>query len=185
MAKKKSSKKKPVAKAKKSKVKAKKALPVPKGYHTVQAYLVMSDAKVAMQWYEKAFGGKVLSMMEGPDGRVMHAEVRIGDSVVMMADESNMSQGQKSPKNLGATSGGLMLYVKDVDAWFKRAVSAGATVRQEVADQFWGDRFGSLADPFGHHWSIATHKVDLSAKQMKKASEDFFKQMAQQSQQAA
>jgi PhnB protein len=139
--------------------------PVPDGYHTVTPYLTLDDAAAAIEYYKQAFGAKERVRMDAPDGRVGHAELEIGDSLVMVSDE--FPQGStRSPKELGGTTAGAFLYVKDVDAVVKRAVDAGATVTMEVADQFWGDRFGSITDPFGHSWSIATHVEDVTPEQI-------------------
>jgi PhnB protein len=139
--------------------------PIPDGYHTATPYLTLDDAAAAIAYYEKAFGAKERVRMDTPDGKVGHAELEIGDSLVMLSDE--FPQGStRSPKELGGTSAGVFMYVEDVDAVVKRAVDAGATVTMEVADQFWGDRFGSIRDPFGHSWSIATHVEDVTPEQV-------------------
>jgi PhnB protein len=139
--------------------------PVPDGYHTVTPYLTLDDAAAAIDYYKRAFGAKERVRMDTPDGKVGHAELEIGDSLVMVSDE--FPQGStRSPKELGGTTAGAFLYVEDVDAVVKRAVDAGATVTMEVADQFWGDRFGSITDPFGHSWSIATHVEDVTPEQI-------------------
>jgi PhnB protein len=139
--------------------------PVPDGYHTVTPYLTLDDAAAAIDYYKQAFGAKERVRMDTPDGKVGHAELEIGDSLVMLSDE--FPQGStRSPKELGGTCAGVFLYVDDVDAVVKRAVDAGATVTMEVADQFWGDRFGSISDPFGHSWSIATHVEDVTPEQI-------------------
>jgi PhnB protein len=139
--------------------------PIPDGYHTATPYLTLDDAAAAIAYYEKAFGAKERVRMDTPDGKVGHAELEIGDSFVMLSDE--FPQGStRSPRELGGTSAGVFMYVEDVDAVVKRAVDAGATVTMEVADQFWGDRFGSIRDPFGHSWSIATHVEDVTPEQV-------------------
>jgi PhnB protein len=139
--------------------------PVPEGYHTVTPYLHVDDAEQAIDFYKKAFGAKERMRMEAPDGRVAHAEIEIGDSLVMLSDPFPQSS-VRTPKELGGTTAGVFLYLEDVDAVVKRAVGAGATVTMEVADQFWGDRFGSVTDPFGHSWSIATHVEDVPPEEM-------------------
>jgi PhnB protein len=144
-----------------------KVKPVPDGYHTVTPYLVVSGAAKAIEFYKKAFGAEELFSMPGPDGRLMHAEIRIGDSVVMLSDESPQMNA-RSPKALGGTPVNIFLYVEDVDAWFARATSAGCTTEMPPTDMFWGDRFGKLADPFGHSWSMATHKEDVAPEEMGK-----------------
>lgn len=161
---------------------AKAAKPVPEGYHTVTPYLVVKDAKRALEYYKKAFGAETTMSMPSPDGRVMHAEMRIGNSMVFVSDEfPDMAPQIKAPESTGGTvTGSIFLYVPDVDAVVKRAVGAGARVTMPVADMFWGDRFGKVADPFGHHWGIATHKEDLTPQEMKKRGDEFHKKMAQQ-----
>jgi uncharacterized glyoxalase superfamily protein PhnB len=152
----------------------KKAQAVPAMYGSITPHLVVSPASAAIEFYTRAFGAKPGLVMDGPGGVIMHAELKIGDSVVMLADEQPPMgpgpQTRKTPKNLGGTSFGVMHYVKDVDAAFAKAVAAGATGVMPPADMFWGDRFGQVEDPFGHVWSLATHKKDLTAKQMKQAA---------------
>jgi len=139
--------------------------PIPEGYHTVTPYLAVDDATEAIDYYTKAFGAKERVRMETPDGKVGHAELEIGDSLVMLSDPFPQAS-TKPPNDLGGTSVSVFMYVEDVDAVVKRAVDAGATVTMEVADQFWGDRFGSVKDPFGHLWSIATHVEDVPPEEM-------------------
>ena len=134
--------------------------PVPEGYHTASTYLAVEDAARAIDWYVKAFGAKESVRMEAPGGKIGHAELELGDSRIMLADPFPQAS-TRPPKELGGTSAGVFLYVEDVDALVKQAVGAGATVTMEVADQFWGDRFGTITDPFGHVWSIATHVEDV------------------------
>jgi uncharacterized glyoxalase superfamily protein PhnB len=145
----------------------KKVQPIPAGYHTVTPYLVCRGAASAIDFYKRAFGAKEKMRMPGPDGKVAHAELQIGDSRLMLGDESP-EMGAKSPDMLGGSPVGVLLYVKNVDAMADRAIKAGATVVMPVQDMFWGDRYGKLKDPFGHEWSIATHKEDLTPKQMAK-----------------
>ena len=152
--------------------------PVPEGFHTVTPSLVVRDAAKAIDFYKKALGAEELVRMPGPDGKIMHAELKIGDSIIFLSDEVPHSSA-KSPQTLGASTGVLNLYVQDVDNAFQRAVDAGGKVSMPVADQFWGDRYGSLVDPFGHTWGIGTHKEDLSPEQMKERMNAFFAQMAQ------
>ena len=135
--------------------------PIPAGYHTVTPYLTLDDATAAIEFYKDAFGATERVRMEGPDGKIGHAELEIGDSLVMLADAMPHST-TSSPRELGGTTAGVFLYVKDVDAVVKQATKAGAKITQEVADMFWGDRFGSLKDPYGHVWSVATHVEDLT-----------------------
>jgi uncharacterized glyoxalase superfamily protein PhnB len=153
---------------------AKKAQAVPALYGSITPHLVVSPAAAAIEFYTRAFGAKPGLVMDGPGGAIMHAELKIGDSVVMLADEQPPMgpgpQTRRTPKNLGGTSFGVMHYVKDVDAAFARAVAAGATAVMPPADMFWGDRFGQVEDPFGHVWSLATHQKDLTARQMKQAA---------------
>jgi PhnB protein len=139
--------------------------PIPEGYHTVTPYLAVDDAAEAIDYYTKAFGAEERVRMETPDGQVGHAELEIGDSLVMLSDPFPQAS-TKTPTELGGTSVSVFMYVEDVDAVVKQAVDAGATVTMEVADQFWGDRFGSVKDPFGHSWSIATHVEDVPPEEM-------------------
>jgi PhnB protein len=139
--------------------------PIPEGYHSVSPYLAVDDAAAAIEFYKRAFGAKERLRMDAPGGKIGHAELEIGDSVVMLSDPFPQSS-TKSPKELGGTSCSVMLYVEDVDEVFKQAVDAGATVTMEVENQFWGDRFGSVTDPFGHAWSISTHVEDVPPEEM-------------------
>jgi PhnB protein len=143
------------------------AKPIPDGFHTVTPYLIVNGAARALEFYKKAFGATELMRMPGPEGKVMHAEIKIGDSPIMLADEFP-EMGARSPQALGGCPVSLMLYVDDVDARFNQAVAAGATVQRPVKDQFYGDRTGTLVDPFGHIWSIATHKEDVPPEEMQK-----------------
>jgi PhnB protein len=139
--------------------------PIPEGYHTATPYLVIDGAAEAIDYYKNAFGAKERMRMEAPGNRIGHAEIEIGDSLVMLSDAFPQST-TKAPTELGGTTAGVFLYVEDVDAVVKKAVDTGATVTMEVADQFWGDRFGSITDPFGHSWSIATHVADVPPEEM-------------------
>jgi uncharacterized glyoxalase superfamily protein PhnB len=151
--------------------------PIPEGYHTLTPYMICRDAARAIEFYKRAFGAVAKGdVMKGPDGRVMHAELRIGDSVFMVTDE-NPQYGSLSPQSIGGSGIGLHIYVEDVDSAFDRAIGAGAVLEMPVADMFWGDRYGKLVDPFGHKWSIATHTRDMSVKEMEEAQEEFMKQM--------
>lgn len=147
----------------------------PAGYHSVTPYLIVRGAAQALAFYAQAFGA--VEILRLPMGELIgHAEIRIGDSVVMLGDEMpNMYN--KSPKTVGATTAGVMIYIEDVDALFAQAVAAGATVSMPLADMFWGDRYGQVKDPFGHSWSLATHKEDLSPAEFKKRQDEFFAQM--------
>jgi PhnB protein len=140
---------------------------IPDGYHTVTPYLCVKGAAGAIDFYKKAFGAVELVRMPDPSGKVMHAEIKIGDSHIMMADE-HPEMNFTSPKSLGGTPVCLCLYVEDVDALAARAVAAGATQIRPVKDQFYGDRSGTFADPFGHIWTISTHKEDVSPEEMKR-----------------
>ncbi len=148
----------------------KKAQPIPAGYHTVTPYLVCRGAAGAIDFYKRAFGAKEKMRMPGPDGRVSHAELQIGDSRLMLGDEWP-EMGAKSPETLGGSAQSVFLYVKNVDAFTSKAIAAGATVVMPLQDMFWGDRYGKLKDPFGHEWSVATHKEDLTPKQMAKRAQ--------------
>ena len=138
---------------------------IPTGYHTVTPYLIVRNAAAALDFYKKAFGAVELMRFPGPGGKLMHAEMKIGDSPVMLADEMP-EEGHVGPQTLGGAAVSLLLYVENVDARFAQAIAAGATVKRAVADQFYGDRTGTLADPFGHVWSLATHKEDVSMEEM-------------------
>lgn len=140
--------------------------PVPAGYHTVTAYLTVNDGARAIEFYTRAFGARETSRMPGPGGKLMHAELKIGDSYVMLSDEFPGMSSCKAPTSLGGTTVTMFLYLPDVDAAFKRAVEAGCKVIAPLTDMFWGDRFGKLEDPFGNQWSMATHKEDVSPAEM-------------------
>jgi PhnB protein len=139
--------------------------PIPEGYHSVTPYLSVDDAAEAIEYYKKAFGAKERARMDAPGGKIGHAELEIGDSLVMLSDPFPQAT-TRTPKELGGTSASIFMYVEDVDAVVKQAVDAGATITMEVADQFWGDRFGTVQDPFGHLWSIATHVEDVPPEEM-------------------
>lgn len=147
-----------------------KAAPIPSGFRTVTPHLVIDGCAKAIEFYKKAFGAEEILRMPAPDGkRLVHAEIRIGDSAVMLADEFPEWAPRRSPTALGQTSVTIHLYVPDADAVFKRAVDAGAAVVMPMNDAFWGDRYGQVADPFGHQWSIATHQHDPTPEEMAKA----------------
>ena len=139
--------------------------PIPEGYHSVTPYLAVPDAAEAIEFYKRAFGARERVRMPTPDGKIAHAELEIGDSLIMLSDPFPQSQA-KPPSELGGTTGGVFLYVEDADAAFQQATDAGATVSMPLENMFWGDRFGSLMDPFGHHWSIATHIEDLTEEEI-------------------
>ena len=151
--------------------------PIPEGYHTLTPSLTVRNAERAIEFYKQAFGAEVRGgVAKGPDGKVMHAELKIGDSVIMLTDEYP-EFGSKSPQSIGDSGTGLHIYLDNVDAAFDRAVKAGASVEMPVMDQFWGDRYGKLQDAFGHKWSIATHVKDMPADDMKKAMDEACAQM--------
>jgi PhnB protein len=141
--------------------------PIPDGYHTATPYLIVKGAAQAIEFYKKAFGATELMRMPQPGGKIGHAEIKIGDSPIMLADESP-DVGARSPQSIGGSPVSIMLYVEDVDRIFSQAVAAGAKVKRPVADQFYGDRTGGIEDPFGHLWYIATHKEDVSPEEMRK-----------------
>ncbi len=156
------------------------AKPIPDGYRTVTPYLTVHDAAQALDFYRRAFGTEEIVRMPGPDGKVMHAELKVGDSIVMLSDEFPGMSSCRAPKSLGGTTTMLFLYVPDVDAAFKRAVDAGCKVLMPVADMFWGDRFGKLEDPFGNQWGLATHKEDLTPEEIRQRAEAAMAQMSGQ-----
>jgi PhnB protein len=145
--------------------------PIPDGYHRVTPYLIVEGAANAIDYYKAVFGAVEIMRMPGPDGKIGHAEIRIGDSIVMLAD-GNPQMGHKSPRVLGGSPVSLLLYVEDVDRTVDRAVAAGAKLVRPVADQFYGDRTGGLVDPFGHEWYVATHVEDVSPEEMRKRMEE-------------
>jgi PhnB protein len=149
--------------------------PVPEGYHTATPYLIIKGAARALDFYQKAFGATELFRMPMPDGQVGHAEIKIGNSILMLADEYP-DMGYRSPQSLGGTPVSILLYVEDVDAQFNRAIAAGGKVQRPVKDQFYGDRSGTLEDPFGHVWTISTHKEDLTMEEIAKRAEAFHKE---------
>lgn len=142
-----------------------KVKPIPETYHTATPYLTVREAGTAIDFYQRAFGAKELFRMPGPNGKIMHAEILIGDSHIMLADES-AAAGSQAPPTLNGTATGIFLYVEDVDTTFKQAVKAGAKETLPVQNMFWGDRFGRLTDPFGHKWMLATHIEDVSPAEM-------------------
>jgi uncharacterized glyoxalase superfamily protein PhnB len=152
------------------------AKPVPQGFHTVTAHLILDEAASTIDWYKKALGAEELSRSLGPDGKVMHAEIKVGDTILMVNDAM---MGGKGPKALGGSPASLWVYVPDCDALFGRATAAGAQVVMPMADQFWGDRTGTVTDPSGYQWTIATRKEDLTPAELNQRAEEFFKQMTQ------
>lgn len=152
------------------------AKPIPEGYHSITPYMTVRNAARAIEFYKQAFGAVEKDVSKGPDGKIMHAELRIGDSIFMLADEFP-EFNSLSPQSTGGSGMGLHIYTEDVDSAFDRAVKAGATVEMPVGDMFWGDRYGKLADPFGHKWSIATRKRDMTPAEIDEAMHEFMKQM--------
>jgi len=151
--------------------------PIPDGYHSVTPTLIISGASDAIEFYKKAFGANEVYRFQGPDGKsIMHAEIRIGDSAIMLCDEMPQ-MGCLSPKTIGGPSGSIYLYVNDADSVFNKAVSAGAKPIVEMMDGFWGDRMGAISDPFGHRWTIATRKKDMTEEEIEKAGKEFMKNM--------
>ena len=142
--------------------------PIPEGMHSITPHLTCAGAAEAIEFYKKAFNAVEGGRMPGPDGKLMHAQMMIGDSHIMLVDEFP-EWGGKGPKMLGGTPVAIHMYVNDADAIFKQAVAAGATVKMAMADMFWGDRYGVVIDPFGHMWSIATHIKDMTPEEMAQA----------------
>jgi PhnB protein len=161
---------------------AKSAKPIPDGYHTVTPHIVLDDCAKAIEFYGRAFGAEKLLVMPGPGGGVVHAEIKVGDSIVMLSDEMPPMPGQpgiyRSPKAAGLATGALFLYVRDADASFDRAIKAGCTVRSPMTDMFWGDRYGQVIDPFGHTWALATHVEDLSPEEIGQRQAEFMARMS-------
>lgn len=155
---------------------AKKTPAIPKGYHTVTPSLFVAGAAKAIDFYKKALGAEERMRFPAPDGSIMHAELKIGDSIIMLGEEMP-DQGGRGPKAIGGTPVSFFVYGEDVDAAWKRAVDAGAKELVPLADQFWGDRTGCLEDPFGHQWWLAQHKQDLTPHELRKNAEAFFSQM--------
>jgi uncharacterized glyoxalase superfamily protein PhnB len=149
---------------------------IPPGYHTLTPYLTCRDAASAIDFYKQAFGAVERGIMKGPDRRVMHAELKIGDSIVMIADEYP-EFGSLSPQSMGGAGTGLHVYVENVDAAFDKAIAAGGIVEMPVADMFWGDRYGRLQDPFGHKWAMATRVREMSVEEMDAAQKEFMAEM--------
>jgi PhnB protein len=155
---------------------AKNTQAIPKGYHTVTPSLCVSGAAKAIDFYKKALGAEEKYRFPAPDGKIMHAEIQIGDSTIMLADEMP-EYGGKGPKSIGGTPVSFFVYREDVDAAWKRAIDAGAKEVMPLIDQFWGDRAGCLVDPFGHQWWLAQHIQDLTPEELNKAAESYFSQM--------
>jgi len=149
--------------------------PIPKGYHTATPYLIVSNGAKALDYYQKAFGAEELMRFVAPGGKIGHAEFKIGDSPIMMADE-HPEMGARSPQTIGGTPVSIMLYVEDVDRLYQRAIAAGGKEMLPVSDKFYGDRSGTLTDPFGHVWTISTHKEDVSPEEMDRRHKEMLKQ---------
>jgi len=151
--------------------------PIPEGYHAITPFLTVRGADRAIDFYRRAFGAEELSRMPGPDGQsVMHAELKIGDSRIFLCDEIP-GMGCRSPQSLGGSASGIYLYVRDADETFRKAAALGATVKRPLEDAFWGDRCGTVTDPFGYDWSVATHKEDVPPEEMKRRMGDFLEEM--------
>jgi PhnB protein len=151
--------------------------PVPDGFHTITPHLTVRDANRALEFYKQAFGAEVLGVAPGPGGKVLHASLKIGDSMLMLNDEFPEFGGDPAPTATRGSGVALHIYIDNVDAAFERAVSAGATVKMPLMDQFWGDRYGVVIDPFGHKWSLATHSRDMSREEMEQEQEKAFSKM--------
>ncbi len=152
---------------------------IPDGYSTITASLIVKQAANAIEFYKKAFGAQELYRFPGPDGKsIMHAELNIGNSRIMLSEEAPQ-MNCRSPQSLGGTGIYIYMYVDDADTTFNKAVAAGAKPTMQIADMFWGDRFGQIQDPFGHIWGIATHKKDMSTEEISKAGQEFFKHTQQ------
>ena len=150
---------------------------VPEGTHTITAHLSVRDAQKAIEFYQKAFGAQLLHMHKTPDGRVMHASLKVGDSQLMLADEFP-GMGTPSPQALGGSPVVLNIYVEDVDTLFHQAVAAGANVTLPLANQFWGDRYGQIVDPFGHHWALGSHVEDVAPEELARRANAMFAEMS-------
>jgi PhnB protein len=162
---------------------ATKVNPIPAGYHTATPYLTLNDCARAIDFYTKAFGAQEIMRMDGPAGKIGHAEIKIGNSILMLADEMP-GGGNRAPQSLGGTTSGIFLYVNDVDSSYKRAVDAGARGDAPPTDMFWGDRYARLTDPFGHSWAMATHKEDVAPEEMRKRMQQEMTKMEQRTKSA-
>ncbi len=151
--------------------------PVPEGYHTVTPYLIIQGASQALEFYKKAFAAEELVRMGGPDGKIGHAEIKIGDSMIMLADE-HPEMGYRGPKAYGGSPVGIHLYIDDVDSMFRKAIAAGAKELRPLKDQFYGDRSATFEDPFGHVWTISTHKEDVPPDEMERRMAAYMKEQA-------
>jgi PhnB protein len=149
---------------------------IPEGFHTLTPHIIVRNAAEAIEFYKKAFGAEVRDVANSPDGKIMHAALKVGDSMLMLNDEFP-EWGTLSPLSTGGSGVTLHMYLENVDAAFARAISAGCTVKMPLMDQFWGDRYGVVADPYGHKWSLATHVRDVSLDEVEKAQEEAFSKM--------
>jgi PhnB protein len=156
--------------------------PIPEGFHTVTPTLTIKGAANAIEFYKKALGAQELMRFNNPDGKIGHAELKIGNSIIFINDEMPMPNSARSPQTLGGFTGTLYLYVEDVDTAFQRALAAGGKATSPITDMFWGDRHGSFVDPFGHTWSVSTHKRDLSQHEIEEGGRKFMAQMQQEAQ---
>jgi PhnB protein len=154
------------------------AKPIPDGYHTVTPALTVKKGAEAIEFYKRALGAKELMSLPGPDGRLMHAEIEVGNSRIMLSEEMP-EQGCRAPVSVGSTTSSLYVYLEDVDKAFRRAVEAGAKSLMPPTDMFWGDRMGQIEDPSGHRWGLATHKEDPTPEEMARRQKEFFAQMSQ------
>jgi len=159
---------------------AKAKSPIPEGLHTVSVHLVCKNADKAIDFYKKAFGATELDRFAGPDGKIMHATMKLGDAKFFLNDEMPMPEGGKSPLALGGTAVTINFYTPDSDKFFKQAIAAGAKEVMPITDQFWGDHYGIVRDPFGHLWAIAHRVEDLTSAEMAKRGQEFMAKMAQQ-----
>lgn len=150
---------------------------IPTGFHTVTASLIVRNGAEAIEFYKKALGAEEIMRMQGPDGKIGHAELKIGDSIIFITDESPAMKCT-SPQTLGGTAGSLYLYVEDVDTAFQRAIDAGGKATMPVTDMFWGDRFGNFTDPYGHNWGLSTHTQDMTLEEIEEGAKAFHAQMA-------
>ncbi len=153
--------------------------PIPQGFHSITPSLIVRNGAEAIEFYKRALGAQERMRMPAPDGKISHAELQIGDSIIFLSEEMP-AMGGKSPQTAGTYTGGFYLYVQDVDSAFKKAVAAGGKTTMPVSDMFWGDRMGQFTDPYGHVWSISTHVKDLSERELEEGAKQFYAQMAQQ-----
>lgn len=151
--------------------------PIPEGFRTVTPSLIVRNGAEAIEFYKKALGAQERMRMMSPDGKLSHAELQIGDSIIFLSEEMP-NMGGKSPQTVGAYTGGIYLYVQDVDSAFQKAVAAGGKTAMPVMDMFWGDRMGQFTDPYGHVWSLSTHVKDMSERELEEGAKEFYAQMA-------